>query len=494
MEFWNQIVQTAIIGTDKKQIVPSEMGNDLSNSIIAIQENSNIDKEEQFLQMASVAFNYKQSGVEPIANSNSPIDVAPAETKDYCSDNALQPLKDILFEDSNSLLKMWLEKCNQNQQIVYPTYITALLNKAIHQKKLRNGIVSCCGNRGSWLVQFNQEWNFTKDITDVDQWHTGTTEQRKKYLINLRQTDAKQAITLLQEVWAKENAATKQALLETIEVNLSDEDVVWLESICGDKSQKVKDEVLRLLKKIPSSSIVKDYSTLLSNSFRIKKEKIMFGLSSKQILEIKLPDSIDERIFKSGIDKLSNRKEFNDEELIIYQLIQQIPPSFVATHLQLSTEDIINFFQNSDTNKKFIPAFVNATVQFDDKAWAIAFMQYSDVFYLDILPLIPAQQQEYYSKKFFPGNENTIIEHVLTWQREWSFDLTKMIFNFTAANHYSYYRNFYNQHIHLIPQQAVSILEDCTPSDEYAKNSWANTIEYIKKLISLKQQIHQSFK
>ena len=494
MEFWNQIVQTAIIGTEKKQIAPDTLGSDFAVPVTAITENNNIDKEEQFLQIAALAFNYRQSGVEPLHKPDIATNICPDETKYYCSDIAHQTLKDILFEDSNSLLKIWLEKCNQHQQIVYPSFLSPLLNKAIQQKKLREDIVNCCGNRGKWLMQFNKDWNFGNDITDIEQWHTGTTEQRKKYLAQLRETNPSKAIDLLQEVWTKENAATKQSLLETLETNLSAEDIVWLESIAADKSQKVKEEVLRLLKKNPSSAIVKAYCSLVAQSLHIRKEKTMFGLSSKQILEIKIPENIDESIFKSGIDKLSNRKEFSDDEFIVYQLLQQIPPSFIASHFQLSAEDIIQFFQKEDAYKKWIPAFVTAAVQFSDKKWAIAFMQHSQVFYLDILPLIPAEQQEYYSKKFFKGNEQSIIQYALGWQTEWSIDLTKMIISYTAANHYSYYRSFYNQHIHLIPAQAISILEACTPTEEYAKNSWINTSEYISKLISLKQQTNLSFK
>ncbi|MFY7963385.1 MAG: DUF5691 domain-containing protein [Chitinophagaceae bacterium] len=494
MEFWNQIVQTAVIGTEKKQIDPNTLASDFAVPATTIIENTTIDREERFLQVATLAFSYRQSGFEPLHKPNISTDVCPEETKYYCSDMALQTLKDILFEDSNSLLKIWLKKCNQHQQIIHPSVLPDLLNKAVQQKNLREDIVNCCGNRGKWLMQFNKDWCFGNDITDIEQWNTGTTEQRKKYLISLRETDSSKAIDLLQEVWTKENAATKQSLLEALEINLSAEDISWLESIAIDKSQKVKDEVLRLLKKIPSSTIMKAYFSLVAQSLHIRKEKTMFGLSSKQILEIKVPENIDESIFKSGIEKLSNRKEFNDDEFIVYQLLQQIPPTFIASHFQLSAEDVIQFFQKEDGLKKWMPALVTATVQFNDKKWAIALMQHSQVFYLDILPLIPAEQQEYYSKKFFKGNEHSIIQYALNWQTEWSIDLTKMIISYTAANHYNYYRSFYNHYIHLIPAQVISILEACTPTEEYAKNSWINTSEYINKLISLKQQISQSFK
>ena len=493
MNHWQQVIQTALIGTDKQSVPVNDIGEDLLPAITAISNNIAIDKEEQFLQIAATVFNYRQSGAEAMVKQDISIAICGAETLPYCSKAAMASLKDILHEDSNGLLALWLQYCSNKQQVVEPALLPLLFDKAVQQKQLRQYAPTCFGKRGAWLSQFNSEWNFATDASDEALWQTGTPDQRKKTLQQLRATNAAQAREWLQQTWPQENAASKQNLLEAFAINLSAADVPWLESLTNEKSQKVKEDVLGLLKQVPTSTIVQQYIALLQQSISIKKEKTMFGLSSKQVLQIALPSTIDEQLTQSGMEKLSNQKEFTDDEFILFQLLQNIPPSVLEAHLQLLAGDIIELLQKEDSTKKFLPAIVMALVKFHDTAWAIACMQHSTVFYLDILPLIPVQQQEYYSKKFFKGNEHSIVQYAVGRATEWSVELTQLIFTHTAANHYQYYRNFYNQHIQLIPYGASSILDACNPLDEYASNSWNTTKEYIAKLLELKQQTIQSF-
>jgi hypothetical protein len=120
-------------------------------------------------------------------------------------------------------------------------------------------------------------------------------------------------------------------------------------------------------------------------------------------------------------------------------------------------------------------------------------MEREDKMYLDLVVLLPTELKEKYTLKYFDREPATFINIILKEQHEWSIALTKKVLTFAAKNHYQYYRNFYNQHIQLIPIQAAGILESCTPVEEYAKNSWVTTSEYINKLLGIKQQINQAF-
>ena len=78
----------------------------------------------------------------------------------------------------------------------------------------------------------------------------------------MRKTAATTAREALQQTWPQENAAAKETLLEEMLVNAGDEDVAWLESLLNEKSAKVKEAALQVLKTIPSSTIVQSYWTL----------------------------------------------------------------------------------------------------------------------------------------------------------------------------------------------------------------------------------------
>ncbi|MEP7377315.1 MAG: DUF5691 domain-containing protein [Chitinophagaceae bacterium] len=492
MQFWDNIVNTAMIGTDKKQVSAAELPADLAEPVTVIYNNDQADKEQKFLQLAAVAFNFRQTGVTALQKEVS-ISPAPDEEKAYCSIVAAQTLKDILSEESIPLLKFWLQHCDRKQQVIIPETLPALLGIGTQNKNLQVLIASCCGKRGEWLSGFNEAWNFSSTQTGEELWQTGTPDQRKIIFKETRKINPTLAREWLQQTWPQEDANTKTGFLELLPENISEEDIAFLDSLSTEKSKKVKEEAIRLLKQIPGSAIVKQYQELLQQCVMIKKEKTLLGMVSKTSLQFKLPPSFDETIFKTGIEKLSSSKEISDEEFIIYQLIQSAPPSFWQNQLERDPETVIDLFQKDTAGKKMIPALVSAITRFRDTSWAQHFMQHSETFYIDIIPLLQVQQQEAYSNKFFDKYPDNIIQYATQRETEWSVELSKNIFKHTAKNPYQYNRSFYNQHIHLIPGSAIAELEKCTPAEENLRNTWSNTSDYIIKLITLKIQTLKAF-
>ena len=492
MESWNNIVNTALLGTDKKQISEAELPGELVEAFEQVNANTALDKEEKFLQASSIALNYRQCGVSALLKDNVTIKEAAKEDSAYCDTIALQVLKDILQEQSNSLLRWWLSHCNSKRQIVDPEVIPDLFEIAITQKQLRPLIVACCGKRGEWLSSFNADWNFYVQETNEDIWQNGTTEQRKKVLQKLRETHPARAREWLQQTWPAENANNKAELLRQLETNISEEDATWLEGLLEEKGQKVKEIALALLKQIPTSSLVRNYWNILKQSIALKKEKTLLGMLSKTSLQIDLK-GVDDTIFKTGIERLSNLKEFTDDEFIIYQLIQFIPPQFWETHFNCSSEQIIGYFQKDKLSKKFLTAFIKSVIRYRDSQWAMAFMQKSEEFHIDLIPILREQEQDNYCLSFFEKESDNIIRVAAQREKEWSVDLAKAIFKHAAKHIYQYNKQFYNECIHLIPSEMVNELEKFAPAEEHLQNAWSNMSGYIIKLITLKLQTTQAF-
>lgn len=483
MQTWDQIIHTALLGTDKRTLASNELPAELAAAVEQIQNNTT-DKEDQFLQIAALAFNYRQCGILPLQKEGVTVSKAAAEEKPYCSPLALQTVKDILDSESNSLLQFWLQLCAAKKQIVTPDLVPALLTIATQQKKLQNLVVACCGQRGDWLSKFNPEWNFSTATTQDELWQTGSSEQRKAVLEQLRKDDPALARTWLQQTWAQEDAGTKVEWLMILGINIGADDIEFLESLSKEKSKKVKDVALWLLKQIPDSTIVHQYQQVLQKTVTIGKNG----------LQIRLPAGIDESLFKTtGIDKLSSNKDMTDEEFIIFQMMQAVPPTFWENRLNSEPDIIIRSMQKDPIGKKLMPAIVQAVVAFKDQSWATALMQNSQVFYIDIIPLLPVKEQEFYSIKFMDQFSENIIEHAIRRDDTWSVDLTRAIFIKTAKSVYQYNRSFYSRYIHCIPVEIVTELEKCAPGEDYLKNTWYNTSEYITTLINLKKQTIQSF-
>ena len=483
MQTWDQIINTALLGTDKRTLAAHELPAELAAAVERIQNNTT-DKEDQFLQIAALVFNYRQCGILPLQKEGVTVSKAGIEEKPYCSPLAIQTIKDILESESNSLLQFWLQLCAAKSQIVTPDLVPALLTIATQQKKLQNLVVACCGQRGDWLSKFNPEWNFSTATTQEELWQTGSAEQRKAVLEQLRKEDAAMARTWLQQTWAQEDAGTKVEWLMIMGINIGEDDIEFLESLAKEKSKKVKDLALWLLKQIPDSPIVHQYQQVLQKTVTIGKNG----------LQIRLPAGLDENLFKTtGLDKLSNSKDFTDEEFIIFQMVQAVPPAFWETRLNSEPDIIIRSMQKDPIGKKLMPALVQAVVAFKDQSWATAFMQNSQVFYIDIIPLLPVKEQEFYSIRFMDQFSENIIEHAIKREDTWGIDLTRAIFIKTAKSVYQYNRSFYSRYIHCIPVEIVTELEKCAPGEDYLKYTWTNTSEYITTLINLKKQTIQSF-
>src|SRR5262245_8693637 len=150
MQTWDQIIHTALLGTDKKPLAASDLPAELLAAAELIQHNTT-DKEDQFLQTAALVFNYRQCGVQSLQKEGVTIARVAAEEKPYGSVLAMQTLTDILDSESNSLLQFWLQQCSAKGRIVTPELVPLLLGIGVQQKKLQNLVVACCGKRGEWL-------------------------------------------------------------------------------------------------------------------------------------------------------------------------------------------------------------------------------------------------------------------------------------------------------------------------------------------------------
>jgi len=173
--------------------------------------------------------------------------------------------------------------------------------------------------------------------------------------------------------------------------------------------------------------------------------------------------------------------------------MRSVPPSFWERHFDNRAEDIIDTFQKDTTGKKFLPGLIIAITKFRDTRWALLFMQHSQVFYIDIIPLLPAEQQDRYSTKFFEKFPDDIASYATRMETEWSLELAKNIFRHAAKNPYQYNRQYFNQHIGLIPVHIAGELERCTPAEDHLRTMWSNLSEYIIKLITLKIQTVKAF-
>lgn len=494
MESWNNIINAALLGTEKKALRKEEMDAAFVQLFEAVERHTG-DREEIFLQTAAIVYNYRQCGAVPLKKDAVSLPVAGAEEKEYASSFAHAVLKDIVDSGSSSLLQFWLEQCGDKFQIIQPDFLPLLLAAGAKTKNLQPRIKAVGGRRGEWLTQFNEEWKWSESLNDEEVWQTGSAAQRKSVLAQMRKMDPAKAREWLQQTWPQENAATKEALLEEMRFNAGDEDVAWLESLLNEKSVKVKEAALQILKTISSSGVVQTYWSILKQSIQLTTSKGVFGIGAKTSLSVKLAN-VDPAIFKTGIESVSNDKKISDDVFVLAQLTAAVPPKLWEEHFNSDKRNVIELFSKDPKHKPFIAALGKAAARFSDTDWLRQITAADEsLLYPHALPLLPQKEAETYALKFFDNEKDAgnIMQSITAFNREWSPPFAKAVLRFTAQRPYQYNAAFYNNVAHLLPVPVAGELEKCTPKEEHLRPMWSNLSEHIIKLLTLKLQTLKAF-
>jgi len=488
MRAWEHIINTAMLGTDK----PEQGNAEFPPELLAVtNELNSSDKESVFLQKAALIYNYRQCGFIPLQKQDLPLNKANPETKHYCSDMAANVLTAILAEDCLALLELWLAQSSKNKRLLPPEVLPVILDKANQYPVLRPFVIKCSGNRGEWLSRFNPMWNYFTGLPDEELWQTGKPAERVKLLQSIRQKNPDMAREMLQQTWPQEDMTSRVEFLKRLHVNVGLADLSWLESLLTEKGQKVKDEVLALLKQIPGSSIIRVFESILSKAVVLKKEKALLGMMNKIAIVLQLPDKFDESIFKLGIEKLSGPKSsLSDNDFIIYQLISFVPPAFWEKQFDASPAQVVEYFEKYAAS--MLPALALAVSRFKEDKWALYFLN-QDTFYPDFINMLQAQEQEKYLLRFIDRDTQHVIHHAFHCKDEWRPAFAMAAISYMANNPYQYNRGVYNQTIKLIPVSVLNQLEKIEPKEPNMQSTWEKIRAHLIKLLTLKQQTLQAF-
>ncbi len=498
MEFYNAILKTALLGTERAAIDWSVMPEAIQARQTAIEQLGT--KEEQLLGLLALATNYRNAGTTPLpysAETMQTTNVAEAETLPYCSPQATVLLSRFLSEDNHPLLGFWLRQCAENGHIVEFNHLPKLLEIGRGNLEYRTWITKIMGNRGTWLLGLNPIFKYEKEeITNENRsqfLEHGSLEQRVKALTLLFEENPSEGRVYLHENWAKAAAKEKVALLNLLKNYLGDEDEAFLVEQCTNKLQSVKELAWELLKKLPNSELINRYKNILYQAFSKKQERKALILSVLKI-EIDPPESIDESIFKTGIEKESTHKSFSNPEFWISQLMTQVPPDFLETHLNLSADDIAKQFNEDKYLRKFMISLVMATIKFKSQPWATALLKHLDNPTIELVQLLSKENQLEQCEKLaaqFPNETMDLLAKAGV--EHWSLTYSQQLLEHYAKNVYNVNKNFYKNVIPYIHKDIVKALPKYIPEHEYQKQYWVNVSREMEELLELREEIKKNF-
>ncbi len=488
MQFKNNLINVALLGTERKNLDATELPEALQSAVQLVQQTDN-NTESQFIKTSALALGYLKAGAQPIKLALEPNE-APAETQPICSDKANAILVDFLNAKQYQLAHYWAHNCYNAGQLVSPETLPQYLAwaKSAGTNEYLEHIV---GNRGKWLAQFYPEWQFVNKQNAT--WETATTDERVRLLIKMRQTEPDQARELIQTTWKEENAAGRLALLDTLGIGLNATDEDFLQNALTDKSQKVKDLALTYLKRIATSAILIKYEAVLKSSVQLSQSK-MLGLISKTNIIAKL-QGVDDSIYATGISKLSSDKKISDEEQTLLELVAEVHPDFWLKHFGQSEIEVVELFKKRKELLPYFPSLCSSVIKFGASNWYKALLEYWEEPALDLLGLLPSNERRAFAHKFYHHSvSDFVVLLVDNTYIPFSHQLAMTIVGKIALQPTHFSPNDLELLIPFLPQTILTALDALpSPAEVWYRNAWDRHKEYLKTMVPITEQIKTAF-
>ncbi|WP_324678863.1 DUF5691 domain-containing protein [Hymenobacter sp. GOD-10R] len=360
---WQQLLRVTLLGTRQSgEGVPSlaELPTPAS-------------REEQVLLAAGSLALVRKAGFKAPVAAPSETQLAPAETAPTLGLKGQDALRQLLMERYPALLSDYLVSVAQVGRRVPHQQLVSLLNYVRTRSELHAPAAAVLGERGSWLVRLNSEWQHVlaaSEVPDSATWETGTLSQRQTYLQTIRQQDPAQARELLAVALPLEPVKTQAALLSTLipVPTLHADDAPLLEHYLASKSKEVRQTVTPLLARTPGNTLVERLWQYALPCLELKKP-----LLGRKKLDVTLPAAWSPAWQADGIEQKDNR--FTGEKAAwLGQFLALIPPERWTAHWDISPADLLALAATSEWASLLLPAWKYALLLHRSAAWALAYL------------------------------------------------------------------------------------------------------------------------
>jgi hypothetical protein len=453
--YWNKIVKMTLTG----QLSPSSATPILEAQLKALHLSiPSYNNTEQLVLKTIGSYAYLHKFAQKI-NTYSHSSEATYTSPDNSIDPPLVNIKyrksitEVINQKYPSILEEILNLVISRKEAIPPSVLPMVLEYSKHKKYLHPLLHDSIGTLGIWLMKQNPEWEHLLPIDSKDKsiFAYGTKQERVRYLRALREYAPLEAIDQLRAIWHTENTANKVSFLETLVINLNDNDLPFLEECQDDKRKNVRLAAAQLLAQIPTSPLAQRMQSYLASHVTLKPTsnwKKLLSLGKKhKVWMILLEEDCSSEMLKDGIlpqKKVLPRQGKKVNKLA--QVIAKTPPSWWEQHYGLSPIDLIQY---AGLEEEWFPMFFwgwsQAAHYYQNQQWLIALHKYQSTtwhqqlvwkeyslpfFYTDLNPATFEKVVENYlmaDQKDFLNQETPLTELLLQENYRWSLTLSKKI-------------------------------------------------------------------
>lgn len=374
--------------------------------------------------------------VTPVASTAAVI----AASTSIINKKSTQQLLHILHQSYPSILQELLYKIAASKQYITPSLLPLVLDYCKNKPNLYTFVLPCLGERGNWLATQNDDWKYALpiDLQQQDIFYYGNKKERVAYFSSLRQVDSAAALHLLQEVWDSEDAANKTSFLSSLEIQLSEQDLDFLELAQQDKRKSVRATASQLLAQIPTSSLAQRMQQLAKQWITLE------GKQRKLIIE--LPQQTTEAMELDGINASTKVLAGKGKQLnILAQVLSKIPPHWWTQNYDCSPSDWLQLIDNNESRDLFLWSWSQAAYYYNNEEWLIALHRYHSqtwheqqawqnlllpYFYTKLSPSVFDTVVKIYleaDQLHFLQQETPLTELLLQENYAWSMDVSRLV-------------------------------------------------------------------
>lgn len=302
MTAWDDLVSTALLGTDRRP--PGLDG--LPGEVRAQLAEQYDDPAGLVLDAAALSAAYRRAGRMPLRGLE-PLPAAEPDPRPAPSEAAVRRLAAMSGGTNPELLPEWLEAVRDRGLRVPPEFLPELAELARGRHELRAVLAAVTGPRAAWLATLDRNWRFLADAAaetaadagpdagrglDDGAWRHGNRAQRVRWLTRLRARDPGAARDALAATWPKEPPAAKAELLAVLAEGLSGADEELCEAALDDQATRVRRTAAGLLAVLPGSGYRRRMADRVRACLPVRPGELV----------VELPAACDESMRRDGIE------------------------------------------------------------------------------------------------------------------------------------------------------------------------------------------------
>ncbi len=372
----DDLLQTALLGTAKQPAPPADHPADAAVAQLAVE-----NPEQSFLLRAGAQAVYHLAGYVP-AHNEAPT-AAPTDSRPRCSSGVAAILAKLFTFEPRVVLVEALGRLDRAGQRLTPELLPRALSE--REDKVRSALRPVLGDRGRWLCQFNEIWqwgsnslarggeaaNLPANAEDI--WKEGTFAERLAILGQVGRVDPARARQWVRDTWSHDKADHRADFLEKLVMTagVDEADEEFLEQALGDRSANVRSSAAYCLASLFGSALARRMRARAEDMLSYTPPQTRAGSEPRVgVLTVTLPRRLPDDWKRDGIhERVPSGIKANPRLWWLSQVLTFIPTSHWETAFNTSPEELTAAAAASEDGVAVLQAWTHAALDWDVRNW-----------------------------------------------------------------------------------------------------------------------------